>query len=431
MTEYVDVSELRAGMYVHLDLSWMSHPFPSGSFKIGNPRQIDTIRSLGMQRVRWDPDKSDPAPAPSTAPNAGSDETVAEAPQLAAQAQSQVIQQRELAARRRALAAERRRVIAHCEDEFTKAARVSLSVVRAFSQRPDAARHECEALIGSMVGQLTQGGESMVHLLSEGAGERVAQHPVNVTVLSLLLGRAMGLSGEMLRDLGIAALTHDIGKELLPERVRWAEGSASSTEEKAYRSHVGLGVETARRMGLGAQVLSAIAQHHEHADGTGYPEGLRGEAVGRLGTILALVNRYDNLCNPVNPAASLTPHESLAMVFSLYKLRFEATALNAFVRLMGVYPPGSLVQLADDRYGMVMTVNTTRPLRPQVLLYDTAVPRDEAQLVDMETMPQMGIKRSLKPAQLPDAVATYLSPRKRTSYYFEQVDSPPTGEGGL
>lgn len=428
MNDYVDIGKLRPGMYVHLDLSWMSHPFPSGSFKISNQRQIDTIRTLGLKRVRWDPSKSD-APAAeveaaSTAPGA------AEVAGAANTAQAQVALQREQAARRRAQAAERRRVIAQCEEQFSKATRVCISVLRGAPQHPEQARQDGEALIGSMVSQLMQRGESMVHLLSEGAGERAAQHPVNVTVLSLLLGKAIGLSDAELRDLGMSALVHDVGKELLPQRVRWADAALSSTEDKAYRSHVGLGLDTGRRMGLNPAVLQAIGQHHEHTDGSGFPGGLRGEAIARSAGILALVNRYDNLCNPVNPASSLTPHESLAMVFSVYKNRFDSVALNAFVRLMGVYPPGSVVQLADDRYGMVMTVNSSRPLRPQILLYDPAVPRDEALVVDMETMPQVGIKRSLKAAQLPDAVASYLAPRKRTSYFFEQVSGPPTEEGG-
>lgn len=430
MNEFVDITKLRIGMYVHLDLSWMSHPFPSGSFKISNQRQIDTIRTLGLQRVRWDPAKSDPDPAAS-APGSEATAAAAAAAQAQSGAQAQVALAREQAARRRAQAAERRRVLAQCEEHYSKATRVCVGVLRGVGQRPELARQDAEVLIHSMVSQLTQGGESMVHLLSEGAGERAAQHPVNVTVLSLLLGRSMGLDDAELRDLGLAALVHDCGKELLPQRVRWADAALSSTEDKAYRSHVGLSVDTGRRMGLAAPILQAMAQHHEYVDGSGFPDGLKGPSLGRSSNILALVNRYDNLCNPVNPATSLTPHEALAMVFSVYKHRFEGVALNAFVRLMGVYPPGSVVQLADDRYGMVMTVNSTRPLRPQILLYDSSIPRDEAPVVDMETLPQVGIKRSLKPAQLPDAVASYLSPRKRTSYYFEQVDGPPSEKGGL
>ena len=81
--------------------------------------------------------------------------------------------------------------------------------------------------------------------------------------------------------------------------------------------------------------------------------------------IVALVNRYDNLCNPPSLAKALTPHEALSLLFAQARSQFDATMLNAFIRMMGVYPAGSVVQLTDDRYALVMSVNSTRPLKPQ------------------------------------------------------------------
>ena len=58
MSATIDVRDLRVGMFVHLDLGWMSHPFPLSSFRISSPEQIGVIRSLGVSHVRWSPDKS-------------------------------------------------------------------------------------------------------------------------------------------------------------------------------------------------------------------------------------------------------------------------------------------------------------------------------------------------------------------------------------
>ena len=60
----IDVQKLRIGMFVHLDVGWMAHPFPLSSFKISSAEQIATIRGLGKPSVRWSPDKSDPDPRP-------------------------------------------------------------------------------------------------------------------------------------------------------------------------------------------------------------------------------------------------------------------------------------------------------------------------------------------------------------------------------
>jgi hypothetical protein len=92
--------------------------------------------------------------------------------------------------------------------------------------------------------------------------------------------------------------------------------------------------------------------------------------------------------------------------------------------MMGVYPAGSLVQLTDDRYAMVMSVNSSRPLKPRVLVHDESVPRDQALVLNLEHMPDLGIRRSLPPARVPPVALRYLDPRPRVSYYFEPLSAP-------
>jgi hypothetical protein len=97
--------------------------------------------------------------------------------------------------------------------------------------------------------------------------------------------------------------------------------------------------------------------------------------------------------------------------------------LNAFIRMMGVYPPGSAVQLTDDRFALVTSVNPSRPLKPRVLVHDPKIAREEALTLNLEDTPDVGIRRSLKPEALPRAALDYLSPRSRVAYFFDSVDS--------
>jgi hypothetical protein len=92
--------------------------------------------------------------------------------------------------------------------------------------------------------------------------------------------------------------------------------------------------------------------------------------------------------------------------------------------MMGVYPPGSVVQLTDGRHAIVCSVNSSRPLRPRVLVHDTTVPRDEAPLLDLEDAVDIGIRRSVKPQQLPRAALEYLEPRQCITYFFEPAPEP-------
>ncbi len=172
-------------------------------------------------------------------------------------------------------------------------------------------------------------------------------------------------------------------------------------------------------MGLASGALLVLAQHHERADGSGFPLRLKAERLSVAARIVALVDRYDRLCNPPVLSQSLTPHEALSQLFAQSRAQFDSSMLNSFIRMMGVYPAGSVVQLTDDRYALVMSVNSTRPLKPNVLVHDPKLPRDEAVHLNLMATPDLGIRRSLKPAQLPLEALDYLAPRPRVAYFFE------------
>ena len=139
------------------------------------------------------------------------------------------------------------------------------------------------------------------------------------------------------------------------------------------------------------------------------------------------MNRYDNLCNPHLTARAMTPHESLSLLFAQSKSKFDTAILGAFIKMMGVYPPGSTVQLTDDRFAMVVGVNSSRPLKPRVMVHEPRVPRDEALVLDLEITDGLGIRRSLRPQQLPETALAYLAPRPRVAYFFEAVSDADTG----
>lgn len=425
----IPVSDLRVGHFVLLDLGWMEHPFPRNSFRIGSERQIETIRALGLTRVRIDPARSDALTPEAAAHTSGAPGEAAATTTPAATAATQA--PADTAAQQRAQAlAEQRRALQRCERQYHEGARRYRALLDDMEHAPEAAGQQARALVGAMLNDIQGHGESAIRLLSDVQGDRAAQHAMNVTVLAVLLGRALGMDDEELETLGVAAFLHDIGKTRLPDLVRHKDDAFTAAQLKVYQEHVAHGVGLARTMGMGPAVLQAIAQHHEAADGSGFPRGCRGEDMSRCAHVLALINRYDGLCNPLNPSRALTPHESLSLLFATQKARFDPVTLNAFIRMVGVYPPGSIVQLSDGRFALVQAVNSARPLKPRVLVHDPRTPRSEALLLDLQAEPSLSIQRSLRADQLPRAALDYLEPRPRYCYFFERAVRPDSGPAG-
>lgn len=420
----IDISQLTVGMFIHLDLGWMSHPFPLSSFKIASSDQLLILRRLGLTQVRWSPAKSD------LALQAASDDAAAAAATESADAETPAGPSPEDLAReahRRALAAQRE-ALRLCEEQYSEASEGFRGVMDLVQTDPHQARTEAESLTAALLDKMLVEGDLNMRLLNEAAGDRSTAHALNVCIIALLLGRAFGLGRDEMMDLGVGSLLHDVGKLEVAARLRHRDESFTAAETQAYQQHVVKGVAIAQAMGLAPGPLLIVAQHHEHADGSGFPQRINMDRMSTGARIVALVNRFDGLCNPLITSKAMTPHEALSLMFAQGRNRFDATMLNAFIRMMGVYPPGSTVQLTDDRYALVVSVNSARPLKPRVMVHDPKVAKEEALILNLEEMPDLGIRRSLKPQFLPRASLDYLSPRARIAYFF---DAASTGPGEL
>ncbi len=412
-------SQLCIGMFVHLELGWTEHPFPFSSFKIKSPEQIATIQGLGLRRVRYSPDRSDAEPLPPPKIDPGQADAPAEP---TPSPHSELLQAKRQRIER--LVAHRARVDA-CEKEVLSKARIVKSLTQNLFAQPAQVRKDATELVDDMARSLLVDSDIAIHLMADKVGkEEVYLHSLNVTMLSMMLAKELKAPAEAMRALGLGALFHDIGKIDMPDRVVRKTEAWTKAELGLLQQHCARALELARKLELPAEALPVLTQHHELLDGSGYPKGLKGDQISLLARIVALVNRYDNLCNPNDPAKAMTPHEALSTIFGQQRTLFDANALTTFVRCMGIYPPGTIVVLNNGAIGMVTAVNSSRPLKPSVLIYDPAFKREEAIVVDLEREPDVSIARTLRPQQLSNEVHTYLSPRRRITHYF---DAEPKG----
>lgn len=414
MKHTVAVDRLQPGVFISLgELRWLDHPFLLNRFRLANEEQIKVLRSLGLKTVEWDPERSSAQPLP-------------EAPQQAVEVEvdfsSSVLDSMLDAKRSRTERVRAQREgLARCERLFEQEASGVGEILRDLGSRPQESYGKAKNAVGRMVGGLLNAESVAVHLVNMKVKEPgIAHHAMNVVVLSLLLGKAARLGEEEMRWLGLGAMFHDLGKIDVPTRVlRNAQRSAA--EEQFYQAHVGYGIKHAATIPeLPIAVKNIIACHHERWNGQGFPNRLAAGKIPRLARIAAIANRYDNLCNPFDLRTAKTPAEAVAFMYKQEGAYYDPELLQLFVKAIGVYPPGSFVQLSDGSVGLVVEGNSKDLLHPLLMLHDPGVPRSEALLLDLRET-DATIEAAISPAKLPVDVVEYLAPRGRVDYYVEGV----------
>ncbi|HHP0483093.1 HD-GYP domain-containing protein [Vibrio campbellii] len=406
------VDRIQPGLHIRLPLKWNDHPFLLNSFKIKDQEQVEMIRHLGVKFVYFNPDQSDASPLPANQPQAEVKQDHAldlEAQKLWQEKQKRIEK----------LSAYRRRVI-QCEKEFERSLARMRSVMTKIRNRPADAVGEAKQLIDDIVEKLMCDDNVTLHLMNgKNEFEDIYFHSLNVAVIAMMIGRAKGYSAEQLKALSFAALFHDMGKIKIPTAILRKQVPLSEPESNYLKLHTKYGLDMANQIeGFPESAKTVIVQHHELRDGSGYPEGLKGDEIDELAQVIIVANAFDNLCHTPVAAEQKIPYTALSHLYKNCKHLYKEENLNILIKFMGVFPPGTVVQLSNNMVGLVISVNASHLLFPNVLVYDPAVPRTQAPIIDLASK-DIKIVNAIHPSKLPEKIKEYLNPRSRISYFFD------------
>ena len=423
---FVKPDQLCVGLFVHLDLNWTQHPFSFSSFKIEKPEQIAIIQKLNLEKIRYSPQKSDCFPVEMKAPPVTAAEPLrqeAPAPTLTppltppTAQEKQTYQGKLQLIDRMALQAEK---IIACEREFVAQLRALKTLWQNLFANPVGVAEQATKMVDGIAGSAMMESDVAIHLvIDHKAGTDIYSHAMNVTVLSMLLAKEMGRTEQEIRLIGLGALFHDVGCSDLPRKIKEKAEPLTANETEILHQHCKKGVDICNKMQLPYESLLIVWQHHERIDGTGYPEKLKDKQLSPLANIVAVADAFDELCNPLNMTKAHTAHESLSIIYAQQRNSFDGKALTALVHCMGVYPPGTIVLLSNGFVGMVVAVNSKRPLKPTVLVYDAANSKNQPIVIDIEAEVGLSITKTVSPNQLSPEIFEYFSPGKRTTYYLK------------
>ncbi len=363
MIKKVRAARLKPGMFIHdFDCSWLEVPFMRRSLPIKDELMIDKIIKHGIREVYIDTDKGlDVADAPTR-------EEVA----LAVEAAVEQLMTDEGGERNPD--DPHRREMARAKTVRKEAEKVIGAVMRDVQEGKKINIAQVDAVVEGMIDSVFDNQSAMMCLSRlKRRDEYTFQHSVNVCIFMIAFCRAIGFDRAATTEVGVGALLHDVGKMKVPQDILNKPSRLTEEEFELMQSHVTHSYQVLKEeQGIPATAITVAFEHHERHDGTGYPLGLKGNKITRVGQMAAIVDVYDAITSDRCYHKGLDPAEALRKLYEWSEFHFCRELVQHFIKCVGVYPLGTMVRLESGYLAVVVRPANGSMVKPMVrLVYDT------------------------------------------------------------
>jgi HD-GYP domain-containing protein (c-di-GMP phosphodiesterase class II) len=229
--------------------------------------------------------------------------------------------------------------------------------------------HETKRVAGSMVDSILRNPDAFTWLSRiRDTDEHTYGHAVRSAVWAILLGRHIGLAKSELDTLALAVLLKDVGKTHI-RRELLLDDDRTTQEQAEFEGFIDKSVEILKKIsGVEPRVVAIVKTHCERINGSGFPRHLKGDNIPLLGKIAGIVTFYDEVANPRGVSNPIAPSQAVSHLYESRGLEFQEDLVVEFIRAIGLYPTGTLVELTTGQVGIVIEQNFERRLKPKVML---------------------------------------------------------------
>ncbi|NOS78771.1 MAG: DUF3391 domain-containing protein [Nitrospira sp.] len=388
-TKTISIDQLRTGMYVaKIDLSWFQSPFLRRSLLIEHATQIEKLRRAGAQHLVIDLSRGVDVATSTTLDRPISSQEITLTPNtpLSKPVPKPLTQLNEEYAQARVA---RKQLEQAVHSVFS-------SISEQGSVDPQLAAEAVQEV--SIVTRTLPNSAIFMALSQQRAGDSsLSQHALSTCTLALVVGQSFGYNPLELQELALAALLHDIGLLQVPAPIiqRSANTShpLSRQDRQLLQSHPQLGILALERQGgFETKVLQMIREHHLRLDDSGYPQGAKGEFTSERSRILMIADYYDELITGFGGASPLAPHQALQRIFREAQDRaFDQVILSRFIKLIGIYPVHSRVQLNTKEQAVVTELNPSTLHQPVVTITHTPSGHETPNLLVIDLSNQVNV----------------------------------------
>ncbi|MBI5740330.1 MAG: HD-GYP domain-containing protein [Nitrospirae bacterium] len=356
MIKKIKVEDLKIGMYIHdFNYGWLNHPFLTNSMLVSGEEIISKVTDYGIRELYIDTDKGyDVAGAPTA------DEVKQEI-----QAEINRVAEEEKTDRNPVPLQEEYVKAKEIKEEAKKTIHNIMEEIR-FGKQIET--EKVEHVVDDMIDSIFRNQDALISLARiKEKDEYTYMHSVSVGVLMISFGKYLGFGSSLLRDVGMGAILHDIGKMIVPQTVLNKEEKLSVEELKLMKKHV----EYSRMLleqtkGISEIAMIAASQHHERVDGSGYPAGLKGDEISYYAKAVAIADVYDAMTSRRCYQDRFLPTDVLKRLFEWSSYHYDKDLVQQFIRCVGIYPIGTLVRLESGNVGIIVKHGEKSLLHPVV-----------------------------------------------------------------
>jgi putative nucleotidyltransferase with HDIG domain len=409
MIRKIATKSLEVGMFVSdVGRAWFNHPWKTKSKYISDRSEIDQLVEFGIEEVYIDtqktikPDQVSKIPAKDF-PYRAKEGTYRTRPQPSTEpVKPEPVSELEMELPKAAKA-------------YNRALDTSKALVAACRMNKRIEMNEVQENVDELVESVSRNPDALTALIKlRRFDDYTYTHSLNVSVLSISSGKTLGLSDDELKILGMGTMFHDLGKCRVPAFILNKPDKLTDEEFAIMRNHASLSAEILieQKLPVDDLVIKVARHHHERMDGSGYPDHLKGADIPHLATICGLSDVYDALTSDRVYHKGMLPHDALKFIYGLRGTHFQPEWVDRFVQSVGIYPPGSVVELNSGHMAVVMEVNHGSLLSPLIKI--VADPNGQLysrpKLVDLASQESKDI-----------AIQAVITPKKAgfdPSYYF-------------
>lgn len=291
-------------------------------------------------------------------------------------------------------------------DLYFNSVKVVDSVYKSIKENEPVENEGVDRVVNDLIPAIKDRKDEMISfLILSGHGEApLAESSVNTTIISVFIAQAFKMTSHRINQLAFGALLHDIGMMKIPDQLLQKSGKLTDNELKVIQTHPIYSYKIITKTLRYPEEIGNIAlQHHERWDGNGYPNQLKGEDISLSSRIVSVADAFEAMVSVRPYRNSMIGYKAMRQLLNDNSRRFDSRVLKTFIKIMGIYPIGSIVLLNDASIGRVISTHSNAPLRPTVrLLIDSRgrTLEKKKEIIDLMHDKKLFIARAINPSEL-------------------------------